>query len=190
MTMAVLFSQEQLLRQLETTVERTLYTGLAADSIFSNLSEEERSANAQKWLSWTLGQKNLKAVTFKVPAGILPEHLEGELTDVRVFSRGPDDKVYDQNALFRKRVARGNCVLEVRNRKDHSSRADAVIFALKKFTGGLGKPLYSNLQVTAASCHWTKPALHNSVDRHLTFARFISIYINLHKLSGNFYFCR
>ena len=137
--MAALSSQAELLGQLGTTVENTSCAGLLNRSLFSNVPEEERSENAKEWLSWTCTQSNLKNVDFKIPSGILPPHLNGELTDVKVASRGPDDKIYDQNSLYRKRVARGNCVMKLQNQQDQSSQTDCVIFALKKFTGGLGK---------------------------------------------------
>lgn len=100
--------------------------------------DETRSQSARNWLSWTSCQSQLRSVTSTVPAGILPSHVEADLTDVKVHSRGPDDKVYDANPKFRRRVARGNCVMELRDSQSCDTYADCVIFALKKFTGGLG----------------------------------------------------
>ena len=56
--------------------------------------------------------------------------------DIKVFSRGPDDKVYDDNSDIRAKVARGNCVLERNVNKNKTY--DLVVYALRKFTGGLG----------------------------------------------------
>lgn len=46
-----------------------------------------------------------------VPTGVLPNGLEGEIIDVKVFTkRGPDDAIYDKNKEIRKRVRRVYCL--------------------------------------------------------------------------------
>lgn len=57
------------------------------------------------------------------------------MIDVKVFSKyGPDDKIYDNNEKIRHRVARGNAFLVLEENKGPI----CTVFALKKFTGGLG----------------------------------------------------
>ncbi|OWA50535.1 hypothetical protein BV898_15048 [Hypsibius exemplaris] len=132
--MATLISREELFKELVDSTD----TSKLRRCLFDEVSQEDRTQNSTQWLSWVHRQTELKAVTFKVPAGILPAHLEGNLTDVKVSSKGPDDKVYDKSEDFRQCVARGNCILEMKNKKTGEYSADCVIFALKKFTGGLG----------------------------------------------------
>lgn len=83
---------------------------------------------------------------------------DATLYDIKVVSRGPDDIVYDRNPAIRAKVinsswkikiwfkiqtffllkiARGNCILEYKPKKG-PSEFDLVIYALRKFTGGLG----------------------------------------------------
>lgn len=46
-----------------------------------------------------------------VPTGVLPNGLEGEIIDVKVFTkRGPDDAIYDKNKEIRKRVRQVYCL--------------------------------------------------------------------------------
>lgn len=93
---------------------------------------------AANWLEWARSKKELKIVTVDVPGGIMPKGTTGLLHDVKVFTRhGPDDALYDCQQDLREKVARGNCFLEVCKR-DSDSTVMCVIYALKKFTGGLG----------------------------------------------------
>ena len=58
------------------------------------------------WLDWAKGNKNLKIVSFPVPVGILPKECpSGELLDVKVSCRGPDDAIYDKYQQIRQRVS-------------------------------------------------------------------------------------
>ncbi len=54
-----------------------------------------------------------------------------------MFCRGPDDKLYDQKADLRAKIARGNTVL-VHTAENGAREYDLVVYALRKFTGGLG----------------------------------------------------
>ncbi len=56
--------------------------------------------------------------------------------DLKVFSKGPDDAVYDKNSDIRAKIARGNCILEQNDKGN--KKFDLVVYALRKFTGGLG----------------------------------------------------
>ncbi|XP_033754337.1 uncharacterized protein LOC117337457 [Pecten maximus] len=91
---------------------------------------------AEKWLFWARHESKLRCVRASVPVGVLPEGIEGELVDVKVFSRGPDDAIYDNNDLIRRKVARGNCFLHLTSGTE--TGVSCVLQAMKKFTGGLG----------------------------------------------------
>ncbi|KAK3086684.1 hypothetical protein FSP39_021920 [Pinctada imbricata] len=92
---------------------------------------------AESWLRWASHQKHLKIVRADVPIGVLPDGLEGEVIDVKVFTkRGPDDAIYDSNKAIRQKVARGNSFLEIHGGPEAGVRC--VLQAMKKFTGGLG----------------------------------------------------
>ena len=54
----------------------------------------------------------------------------------QVFSKGPDDKVYNANKDLREKVARGNSVLYINDLESKTIEQDCIIFALRKFTGG------------------------------------------------------
>lgn len=57
------------------------------------------------------------------------------MIDVKVFTKyGPDDKIYDKHEDIRNRVARGNAFVKL----DQNEGPICTVFALKKFTGGLG----------------------------------------------------
>lgn len=92
---------------------------------------------ATSWLQWAHSHKHLKVVSTAIPVGILPSGYSGVLHDVKVFSRrGPDDEIYDENEELRQKVARGNCFLTLTT--PSTTVTYNVIYALKKFTGGLG----------------------------------------------------
>lgn len=91
---------------------------------------------AEKWLFWARHESQLRCVKAGVPVGVLPEGFDGELIDVKVFSKGPDDAIYDNNDLIRRKVARGNCFLHVTSGPDPG--VSCVLQAMKKFSGGLG----------------------------------------------------
>lgn len=57
------------------------------------------------WLRWANHEKHLKVIGADVPVGVLPNGLQGQIIDVKVFTRrGPDDAIYDKNKEIRKRV--------------------------------------------------------------------------------------
>ena len=58
----------------------------------------------------------------------------------QVFSKGPDDKVYNANKDLREKVARGNSVLYINDLESKTIEQDCIIFALRKFTGGTHTP--------------------------------------------------
>ncbi|ELT97466.1 hypothetical protein CAPTEDRAFT_193426 [Capitella teleta] len=90
-----------------------------------------------KFLDWAKSEPNLKVTSADIPYGILPDQLQGSLHDVRVFTkRGPDDTIYDNNPEIREKVPRGACFLEITSGPRRG--VFCIIYALKKFTGGLG----------------------------------------------------
>lgn len=67
------------------------------------------------WLRWARHENHLKVISAGVPTGVLPNGLEGEIIDVKVFTkRGPDDAIYDKNKEIRKRVRQVYC-LHIKN---------------------------------------------------------------------------
>lgn len=66
----------------------------------------------------------------------LKKYLDAALFDIKIKSKGPDDRIYDRNEDFRSKIARGNSILEYQD--NGTSVYKLVIYALRKFTGGLG----------------------------------------------------
>ena len=86
------------------------------------------------YMSWVNNKGHLKVTTGVVPKNIL--NRDASLHDVRIECKGPDDKVFDRDAAIRAKVARGNCILETDG--PDGKEYDFLVFALRKFTGGLG----------------------------------------------------
>ena len=100
------------------------------------LAEEE----VVEWLAWCKGRSStVRVVEGKVPQGILP-HLTATMMDVKVGGRErrPDDALYNSSPELRDKVARGNTVLRLEDQATGRVTHDMIIFALKKFTGGMG----------------------------------------------------
>ncbi|XP_067651800.1 uncharacterized protein [Haliotis asinina] len=98
---------------------------------------DKENSKAASWLDWAVRIPYLKVIKSSVPVGILPNAYQGHLIDVKVFARhGPDDEIYDNNKSIREKVARGNCFLNIENGPHRGTTC--VLYALKKFTGGLG----------------------------------------------------
>ena len=99
-------------------------------------------AETVSWLAWCRGHSLVKVTAWEVPQGILPPGYTGSLHDVKVGSdkkfSGPDDNIYNSSPELRDKVARGNTVLELHNSATNKTEHDMVVFALKKFTGGMG----------------------------------------------------
>ncbi|XP_055998001.1 uncharacterized protein LOC130047336 [Ostrea edulis] len=106
-------------------------------SISSTADLRENQRATESWLRWARHENHLKVISAGIPIGVLPSGLEGEIIDVKVFTkRGPDDAIYDKNREIRKRVARGNSFLHIDKGPESGTRC--VLQAMKKFTGGLG----------------------------------------------------
>lgn len=104
--------------------------------------DAKRSAKIQSWSKWCRAQtKRVSCVECDVPAGILPAKTAASLTDVKVGGgkkRVPDDALYNQHGDLREKVARGNTILYLNDKESGETSHDCLIFALKKFTGGMG----------------------------------------------------
>ncbi|XP_061163447.1 uncharacterized protein LOC133172548 [Saccostrea echinata] len=106
-------------------------------SITSTRDVKANQIATESWLRWARHENHLKVISAGIPIGVLPNGLEGEIIDVKVFARrGPDDVIYDKNKEIRKRVARGNSFLHIDRGPEAGTRC--VLQAMKKFTGGLG----------------------------------------------------
>ena len=95
-----------------------------------------------EWLKWCQNSSKVKIVSSDTPHGILPLGVSVKLHDAKVVGcingYGPDDKIYNNDAEIRDKVARGNTVMEIHNTSTGQTGHDMVVFALKKFTGGMG----------------------------------------------------
>ena len=64
--------------------------------------------------------------------------VDADIIDVRISCRGPDDKLYDRDEQYRQRLPRGCTLIECRMKDETQPRLDFALFALRKFSGGLG----------------------------------------------------
>jgi len=102
-------------------------------------SENDVSEVSKSWLHFCNGCKNtVKVQEYDIPDMVCPKNMKMALTDIKVFSRGPDDKVYNANKELREKVARGNSILLINDLESNKTEYDNIIFALRKFTGGMG----------------------------------------------------
>lgn len=112
---------------------------------------EERVANSHRelaratptvnnYMQWIHARgKNVKGAPKSIPTSILgPKITEGDIIDVRVSCRGPDDKLYDKDEELRRRLPRGCTLIRCQVKGESQPRLDFGLFALRKFSGGLG----------------------------------------------------
>ncbi|CAF1331444.1 unnamed protein product [Adineta steineri] len=92
------------------------------------------------YMQWIRSRaKCIKTSAKSIPSSILgPKITEGEIIDVRVSCRGPDDKLYDKDEQLRQRLPRGCTLIQCRLKDEGQPRLDFGLFALRKFSGGLG----------------------------------------------------
>nr|XP_027235023.1 uncharacterized protein LOC113826353 [Penaeus vannamei] len=86
---------------------------------------------AQEWTE----EKKVKIMREDIPSDILPEGYSGTLSDLRVHSHAADDEIYYNNPDIQKMIPRGVCVMELQG---ETPFFDMVLYANKKFTGGVG----------------------------------------------------
>jgi hypothetical protein len=96
--------------------------------------------SVNNYMQWIRSRnKNIKSASKSIPSGILgPKITEGEVIDVRITCRGPDDKLYDKDEQLRNRLPRGCTLIECKLKDEAQPRLDFGLFALRKFSGGLG----------------------------------------------------
>ena len=64
-----------------------------------------------RFVHWAQTHKDLRVKEEEVPDGILPDGVKARLADIKVFSKGPDDLVYDKNQELREKVRLTNLFL-------------------------------------------------------------------------------
>ena len=130
-------AREQLISEISSIPPTLSEFGVSALKRTGTSSQE-----ALTWLDWCHNRRDVKVTTCHVPGGVLPQGCAVTIHDVKVGgdkgSHGPDDKIYNNNPDIRDKVARGNTVLEIHDTVANTVTHDMVIFALRKFTGGLG----------------------------------------------------
>lgn len=84
------------------------------------------------------GDKTLRVASSDVPDPVVPAGYKAVLHDIKLARRGPDDSVYQKEEMIRKMIPRGTSVLEWKNTKTNDTWCSVVIYAHKKFTGGIG----------------------------------------------------
>jgi hypothetical protein len=92
------------------------------------------------YMQWIRSRNtNIKAASKSIPSSILGKNItDGEIIDVRVSCRGPDDKLYDRDEQLRQRLPRGCTLIQCQLKDEAQPRLDFGLFALRKFSGGLG----------------------------------------------------
>ena len=130
-------SRDQLISEIESLSDTLSEFGLHVLKRIETSSQE-----ALSWLDWCHNKRNVKVTPWNVPGGILPPGCAVTIHDVKVGGdkgqHGPDDKIYNNNPDIRDKVARGNTVLEMHDTLAKCVTHDMAIFALRKFTGGMG----------------------------------------------------
>jgi hypothetical protein len=114
---------------------------LLNERVANSHRELARSTPAvNNYMQWIRSRnKNIKASSKSIPSSILgPKITEGEIIDVRVSCRGPDDKLYDKDEQLRQRLPRGCTLIQCQLKDEAQPRLDFGLFALRKFSGGLG----------------------------------------------------
>ncbi|CAL4106989.1 unnamed protein product, partial [Meganyctiphanes norvegica] len=123
----------------------TTYNNDLPSSLELSLNDMTKRASSSNVLSKKLydfsmeklKQKMVRVVDQGIPDGIFPNHITGKLYDIKVGGSGPDDKMYNNNADLRKFVPRGTTIMTI-NGIDSEESLDVVLYANRKFTGGVG----------------------------------------------------
>eukprot|EP00091_Calanus_sinicus_P002978 TRINITY_DN13127_c0_g1_i1.p1 TRINITY_DN13127_c0_g1~~TRINITY_DN13127_c0_g1_i1.p1 ORF type:complete len:199 (-),score=58.44 TRINITY_DN13127_c0_g1_i1:248-844(-) len=130
----------EIIEELEKALPQEVFKHVA--NILLNEKSKLPEADTVEWLQWCQKSSKVKIVSSDIPHGILPQGVAVKLHDARVLGghagHGPDDKIYNNDAEIREKVARGNTVMEIHHSASGKKSNDMVVFALKKFTGGMG----------------------------------------------------
>ncbi|XP_071537269.1 uncharacterized protein [Panulirus ornatus] len=106
------------------------------EKMVSRAESSEGATRALDTFSKQMSEKNLvKIVSADVPAGILPPGHTGILHDTKVSGWAPDDEIYSEHPNIRRMIPRGTTIM---NLDGSVSWFDVVLYANKKFTGGVG----------------------------------------------------
>ncbi|CAL4064788.1 unnamed protein product [Meganyctiphanes norvegica] len=137
-------SRDQLLLELQNLFSMTYHIDMPS-SLELSLNEMIKRASSSNIPSNKLyefsmekkKQKLVRIVNQSIPDGIFPKHYTGNLYDIKVGGQGPDDRIYNQHASIRKFIPRGTTLMSIDgiNREEN---LDVVIYAMRKFTGGIG----------------------------------------------------
>ncbi|CAL4108594.1 unnamed protein product [Meganyctiphanes norvegica] len=134
----------QLLLELQNLFSTAYHTNLPT-SIALSLNEMNKNASSsnvpsKKLHEFSIEKKKQKLVNIVdqiIPDGIFPKHITAKLYDIRVCGRGPDDKIYNQHADLRKFIPRGTTLISI-DGIDSEKNLDVVLYANRKFSGGIG----------------------------------------------------
>jgi len=127
--------------QLKRTNPNDHWEQFLNERVANSNRELARSTPAvNNYMQWIRSRnKNIKAGSKSIPSSILGSKItEGEIIDVRISCRGPDDKLYDRDEQLRQRLPRGCTLIQCRLKDEAQPRLDFALFALRKFSGGLG----------------------------------------------------
>ncbi|XP_047470714.1 uncharacterized protein LOC125026359 [Penaeus chinensis] len=113
---------------------KTLLSSLLLNAEKAEMSEDVILSLDKKLKTWHT-QNKISLVEADVPSTILPFGYSASLVDVRVKSRGPDDKIYKNNPEIRSMVPRGLTLIHLHG---HEKKYEVILYANKKFTGGVG----------------------------------------------------
>ncbi|CAF0915718.1 unnamed protein product [Rotaria sp. Silwood1] len=127
--------------QIKRNSQNDHWLQLLNERVANSHRELARSTPAvNSYMQWIRSRgKNIKAGSKTIQSSILgPKINEGELIDVRISCRGPDDKLYDRDEQLRQRLPRGCTLIQCKLKDEAHPRLDFGLFALRKFSGGLG----------------------------------------------------
>ncbi|XP_037784031.1 uncharacterized protein LOC119580142 [Penaeus monodon] len=121
-------------KELGKKCPKSLLSSLVQNAEKAEMSEDVISMLDKKLKTWHT-QNKICLVEADVPSTILPFGYTASLVDVRVKSRGPDDTIYKNNPEIRSMVPRGLTLIHLHGQE---KKYDVILYANKKFTGGVG----------------------------------------------------
>lgn len=113
---------------------KTLLSSLVQNVEKAEMSEDVISMLDKKIKTW-IAQNKVSLIDADVPSTILPFGYTASLVDVKVKSRGPDDTIYKNNPEIRSMIPRGLTLIHLHGQE---KKFDVILYANKKFTGGVG----------------------------------------------------
>eukprot|EP00055_Hartaetosiga_balthica_P017839 m.123942 g.123942 ORF g.123942 m.123942 type:complete len:524 (+) comp9417_c2_seq15:321-1892(+) len=120
---------------------------------FKKVSMEKLSKECDDFLEFVKRDRNLKSIECAIDKSLwAPGCWNMVLIDIRITCRGPDDRIYAANGDIRRRVARGNTVLEYLT--ENGRVRIPLIQGMLKFTGGMGDD--DDVEDPSSSQDWKK----------------------------------